>query len=687
MATTARRSSNIKTIAEHSFESGPDKRVEKEILQESKQNFAQASRNTISMSNLVRQRDHELTELRTMLAEPEDEVNEFRKQLNDIEHQCKEQVESEDRLRKLESAMFSEICKLREQLAERNLQSKIIWRELQPTIKVLLASRNIVIDNGKIEDVVNMKRNATEGRVNTPEISRALLKEAINTVILITNDHNGKKESDVVKMAKINKVELSKAGRVEMLSMPKALSLHSSIGDIKSLKTLALSHSDILSLPPSIGRAINLKIIDLSRTKRLLNLPCEFGDLANLETLDLEGSNIGSLPSSFGKLRSLAILDLSSTKNLSTLPQEFGDLANLQTLDLEGSNITFLPSSFGKLTNLQILDLEGSNISSLPSSFGKLISLVSLHLSSTRNLSTMPQEFGELANLMLLDLDKSNINSLPSSFGKLISLVTLKLSSTKNLSTLPRDFGKLANLEVLFLGGSNITSLPASVKNLNELKLLDLSDTESLMGLPEEIGELDQLEIIGLESSGIASLPESFEKLKNLKFLGVGQPLLDHAQKKSDFLLWLQQKFPLLGHVDFKAEGVFEEEAIKKLDHALACNRARARTRFSIGIKKKSTQIPISKLSPHILHNAARAFEDYNYDLDMNTRIAEMFGIEYDSDFDSDDNSDGDSDEDGKDVYCIEKADAIYRLLNDRRGSFFQLLLERSENLIPAKKA
>ena len=44
---------------------------------------------------------------------------------------------------------------------------------------------------------------------------------------------------------------------------------------------LALRHySNITSLPPSIGCLKNLKILDLSLTEKLVNLPEEIGDLA-----------------------------------------------------------------------------------------------------------------------------------------------------------------------------------------------------------------------------------------------------------------------------------------------------------------------------------------------------------------------------------------------------------------------
>jgi len=62
-----------------------------------------------------------------------------------------------------------------------------------------------------------------------------------------------------------------------------------------SLQELNLSHSNIVSLPASIGQLKNLKKLYLDDTKKLSSLPHEIGRLASLEVLELRRSAVPAL--------------------------------------------------------------------------------------------------------------------------------------------------------------------------------------------------------------------------------------------------------------------------------------------------------------------------------------------------------------------------------------------------------
>ena len=90
------------------------------------------------------------------------------------------------------------------------------------------------------------------------------------------------------------------------------------IGDMVSLKRFHFYESSIESIPPTIGRLRNLKVLVLEEAKKIAQLPEEIGDLKSLEILNLRNSSIESIPGSIAKLMKLVnlrILNLSGMSN------------------------------------------------------------------------------------------------------------------------------------------------------------------------------------------------------------------------------------------------------------------------------------------------------------------------------------------------------------------------------------
>jgi len=82
-----------------------------------------------------------------------------------------------------------------------------------------------------------------------------------------------------------------------------------------SLKRFHFYESSIESIPPTIGRLRNLKVLVLEEAKKIAQLPEEIGDLKSLEILNLRNSSIESIPGSIAKLVNLRILNLSGMSN------------------------------------------------------------------------------------------------------------------------------------------------------------------------------------------------------------------------------------------------------------------------------------------------------------------------------------------------------------------------------------
>lgn len=98
--------------------------------------------------------------------------------------------------------------------------------------------------------------------------------------------------------------------------------------------------------------------LDLSNLA-LFNLNEKLFHYEFLTRLYLNGNSLTSLPSSIKKLRNLRVLDLSHNR-LTELPKELGMCYQLKYLYFFDNMITTIPWEFGNLFNLQFLGLEGN---------------------------------------------------------------------------------------------------------------------------------------------------------------------------------------------------------------------------------------------------------------------------------------------------------------------------------------
>ncbi|CAK9193931.1 unnamed protein product, partial [Sphagnum troendelagicum] len=295
------------------------------------------------------------------------------------------------------------------------------------------------------------------------------------------------------------------------------------------LRVLLLARNEKLeAMPKQFLKGIeNLKVLDLSKCRKLISLPREIGNLTQLTHLYLDFcQNLESLPEEMGKLTQLTHLHLNQCRKLKSLPKEVGNLTQLTHLHLnQCGNLKSLPKEVGNLTQLTHLPLnQCGNLKSLPKEVGKLTQLTHLPLNQCGNLTFLPKEVGNLPQLTHLHLNQcGNLKSLPKEVGKLTQLTHLHLNQCGNLKSLPKEVGKLTQLTHLHLNQcGKLKSLPKEVGKLTQLTHLHLNQCGNLKSLPKEVGKLTQLIHLDLSSScGLKKLPKSIGYLQSLQWVKI----------------------------------------------------------------------------------------------------------------------------------------------------------------------
>lgn len=145
---------------------------------------------------------------------------------------------------------------------------------------------------------------------------------------------------------------------------------------------LVIRNAGLDSLPKSIGRATELRTLDISGN-RLIDLPPELANLKSLERLYLSGNCFTDFPEAVTRLTNLVVLDLSHNRvqKLSLRNSSFGRLSKL---NLSNNDLSQLPHYIGELRQLKELNLSDNRLDSLPRSMLRMsrLSVLSLHKNS-----------------------------------------------------------------------------------------------------------------------------------------------------------------------------------------------------------------------------------------------------------------------------------------------------------------
>ncbi|KAL6316213.1 hypothetical protein AAG906_017760 [Vitis piasezkii] len=248
----------------------------------------------------------------------------------------------------------------------------------------------------------------------------------------------------------------------------------------KNLVDLSLSCSYVKQLWKGIKVLENLKFMDLSHSKYLVETP-NFSGISNLEKLALTGfTYLREVHPTLGVLGKLSFLSLRDCKMLKNIPNSIYETAT-----------SALPSSICLLRNLQVLSFNGCKG---PPSASWLTLLPRKSLGSLKKLNLRDSNISEgadlshlaiLSSLENLDLSGNNFISLPSSISQLSHLVSLKLQNCgrlQALSELPSSIKEIDAHNCRSLETISNQSLFSSLRHVSFSECLKIKTYQTTLG-------------------------------------------------------------------------------------------------------------------------------------------------------------------------------------------------------------
>lgn len=257
--------------------------------------------------------------------------------------------------------------------------------------------------------------------------------------------------------------------------------------DYLPTRIVNLSLSYVLTeIPDSIQNLINLKYLNLKYNK-IKNVSEKIGMLKNLEILKLEYNIIEILPNSIKMLENLKILNLSYNKMIkNAVVFENKLFEKIQYLNLSYNNMEN-NCNFPNLlafTNLKKLNLAGNKLNDVSETIGFLINLIELNLNSN-SLQYLPNCFENLTNLTILNLNNNNFQYIPKYITTFTNLINLNMASNF-IKNIPKTIGNLKKLKYLILSSNKIQKVPKEITQLTSIELL-LLDYNNIKTIPKQI--------------------------------------------------------------------------------------------------------------------------------------------------------------------------------------------------------
>ncbi|KAA8523175.1 hypothetical protein F0562_009598 [Nyssa sinensis] len=204
-------------------------------------------------------------------------------------------------------------------------------------------------------------------------------------------------------------------------------------------------------IPAAIGQFSELKTLHLYVNYFNGSVPPEIGDLSNLEFLRMAYNQFTpwKMPSSFGQLKKLKVMWMSQTNLVDELPETMANMTALENLDLSRNNLTGnIPSGLFLLKNLTTLLLFKNMLSGGIPRKVEASNFDVIDLSENKLTGTIPDDFGKLKKLTGLALFLNQLSGeVPFTIGRISTLKAFKLFNNNLSGELPPDLGRYSMLE------------------------------------------------------------------------------------------------------------------------------------------------------------------------------------------------------------------------------------------------
>ncbi|XP_039165125.1 disease resistance protein RPV1 isoform X5 [Eucalyptus grandis] len=275
------------------------------------------------------------------------------------------------------------------------------------------------------------------------------------------------------------------------------------------LKILDLSDCRMLKETPVLSAFLSLEKLILKECKMLTKLSDSIGMLKYLVELDVSHTSIVELPNSIVNLKSLKVLKINGCC-MQKLPDCIGMMEKLKEIYGEGCRqVEVISSDIVGLPCLQILKLTKTRVENVPKLLQSLVAtrLKVLDLSDCRMLKETSELFA------FLSLEKLNLKGctmltkLCDSIGMLKYLVKLDVSHT-SIEELPNSIVNLKNLKVLKIDGSFIQKLPDAIGMMEKLEKIYGEGCRQLEMIPSDIVRLPSLQILKLTETRVENVPK-----------------------------------------------------------------------------------------------------------------------------------------------------------------------------------